>query len=107
MRLSRNGGRRVVNRLSEWPGHVDSDRLCDKRRRLRQHKRSPMVVHSSALRIATFSSLVSLCFWTAQAHADAGTGGTAGSGGATGSGGTAGVSAGGGGGSGVSNGSGG
>jgi len=67
-----------------------------------------MVVHSSALRIATFSSLVSLCFCTAPARAEGGAGGTnSGGSGGTATADTAGTSAGGAAGSGVSTGSGG
>ncbi|HYQ00945.1 MAG TPA: endo-1,4-beta-xylanase [Polyangiaceae bacterium] len=58
-----------------------------------------MVVPSSALRFATFSSIITLCLCSAQARAEAGAGGTAngGSGGATASSGAGGASDGGGG----------
>src|ERR1041384_175244 len=42
-----------------------------------QPKVSLMIVASSALKLATFSSVFALCFWSAQARAQsAGTGGT-------------------------------
>jgi endo-1,4-beta-xylanase len=64
-----------------------------------------MVAHSSALRIATFSSLVTLCFCTASARAEGGAGGGGSGGAATAD--SAGASAGGAAGSGVSTGGGG